>query len=444
MPGVDLYFVHGTWTDGEGFSDESSEFFKVLSKTLGEDLQVHRFPWSGGNSVTAREAASIDFAKAIQSRAEVEPDRVRIVLCHSHGGSVVMGALARAPAKMPFDALITIGTPYIYVNRFTSVEPGVPSPLGLWTVVFLIALACGFTAPATSGHFATAARMVWDLIVAHPLVILGCLLLLYSLVGGFAWLYTIATGGNLEWQKRKIVFPKDDAVEILRRRCLLPRAEVVPTLLIKVPGDEAHGALASAQFLSWTLHKLYAVPVRSVRLLREQAEDRYDVLEFSDREPWARRERMYLYIGCILPLWLVELALRMILSPPVVIFAAILSAPYGRDFLRLAGAVVLAVGDTPPGDWRIVYVPPFDEREFRREHQDLFANAEVDYVWDEFDDLEADLRRRLENATRGTPHSRAYGDPRVATLIAEWLAVRVLSMSVDRPQEVRNASAPMR
>jgi hypothetical protein len=90
-----------------------------------------------------------------------------------------------------------------------------------------------------------------------------------------------------------------------------------------------------------------------------------------------------------------------------------------------AGVAVLSVADTPPGDWRIISMPPFDLRAYRREHLNLFLNADVDFVHDEFDELEMDLRRRFEDATRGTPHGRAYGDPRVAEVLQRWLRDRV-------------------
>jgi hypothetical protein len=426
MPGVDLFFVHGTWSDGAAFSDETSPFFQVLSKSLGTDLQVHRFPWSGGNSVRAREVATDDFTEAIRSRANEAPKRVRIVLCHSHGGSVVMGGLARATAKLPLDALITIGTPYIYVNRFSSVDPGVPPPFGPWLVIGLLVLGVILTVTAARDFLATTVQMTWGLIAAHPLMTLGCLVFIYLLVALIATFHAIVVSQDPGGRKMSIVFPDDDAIDVLRRRCLLPTAEVVPTLLLKVPGDEAHGALASAQFLSWILQQGYSVPIRSLRTLRERLEA--FISDKSD-DAGGRIGLAVLFFDfcCVLPLRLIELALRLILSPLVVALAAVLSAPYGLDFLRVAGAAVLAIGDTPPGDWRVVYVPPFDVRDYRRQHSERFANADVDmYDWDEFDELEADLSRQFDNATRGTPHSRAYADPRVASIIAEWLRARVL------------------
>jgi hypothetical protein len=121
---------------------------------------------------------------------------------------------------------------------------------------------------------------------------------------------------------------------------------------------------------------------------------------------------MALELLVLLPLAAAGLVTRVVLSVPTVLLAALLSAPFGRDFVWAAGRVALAAGDTPPGDWRIVYVPPFDVREYRREHAEEFADAELDYLWDEFDELEEDLRQRAAHATRGTPHGRAYGDPR--------------------------------
>ncbi len=329
-----------------------------------------------------------------------------------------MGALARAEQPLPIDALVTIGTPYLYVDRFESVEPHAVAPLPPVVVAGLLVVVAILAALAAKGLLQASVWALSAMVAAHPWATVSSLLGLV-LAGGFVGaLRGMANGTDLERQRLAVVLPPDDAVETLRWRCRLPHAERVPTLLVKVPGDEAHGALASAQFIGWLLRTLYAVPLRLAGRLRRAARGDDD---FDDR-PWVALAHT---IFLDLPPALLELALRVALSVPVVLLAALLSVPFGKDFVRAAGVLVLSVADTPPGDWRIVSMPPLDLREYRREHLDRFLGANVDYLHDEFDELEADLQLRHAYATRGTPHGRAYGDPRVAAVLVRWLHDRV-------------------
>jgi hypothetical protein len=325
-----------------------------------------------------------------------------------------MGALARAQAPLPMDALVTIGTPFLHVDRFESVEPGIRPPLRLGLVLAIVTVA------AVLGRLFGSAGLaaLWAVLSAHPVAvgIAGVYVGLGAL--GVAAARHMIRGVDLERQRADVVLAADDLVERLRRRCLLPRIEPLPTLLVKVPGDEAHGALAGAQILCWILHRAYAVPMRFVTDLRSavRGDDDYD-----DRPLAALAFDLLLN----LPLACIGLALRVILSVPVVLAVALLSAPFGPEFMRAAGAVSVAAGDTPPGAWRIVYMPPFDLRDHRREHLQRYLDAELDYLGDAFDELEREAQQHLADATRGAPHGRAYGDPRVADVIAHWLRVRV-------------------
>jgi hypothetical protein len=75
-----------------------------------------------------------------------------------------------------------------------------------------------------------------------------------------------------EWVDRLIREPEDD-VWALKKRCQLPRSECVPTLLMRTPGDEAHGALAAAQMVSLVARSVYNLPLRVLPTDLESEDD---------------------------------------------------------------------------------------------------------------------------------------------------------------------------
>ncbi|HEY9228142.1 MAG TPA: hypothetical protein VIP11_15905, partial [Gemmatimonadaceae bacterium] len=208
-----------------------------------------------------------------------------------------------------------------------------------------------------------------------------------------------------EYVDRLLEEPTDE-VWALKKRCRLPTSESVPTLLLKTPGDEAHGFLAAAHIASLFARSLYEVPLR--------------VLGTRGIEDLQVGDSGVLDTALEVSRWSAGFVWRAFVSIPIVIVTAVAFLPFGAEFSRLAGRVLVSAGDAPPGDWRITYLPAFDRYEERIRRIDLYEKARaLDDGTDE--KLEDELKAEWALATRGIAHSRAYNDLRSAKLIAAWL-----------------------
>jgi hypothetical protein len=134
-PGETVILVHGTWANSASASppwwDPSSEFVKNLDAALAargsiarcwapQPFEIERpkvFAWSGENSQSKRQAASVALAELLSWWEGTENFRYHIV-AHSHGGNVVLGALdelARDPRRL--GAVVFLGTPVLRFSR---------------------------------------------------------------------------------------------------------------------------------------------------------------------------------------------------------------------------------------------------------------------------------------------------------------------------------------
>jgi len=407
MAMIELIFVHGTWSSPDIWR---TEFGSRIAGRLGYELTTARFPWSGWNTVSARETAAGDFIKFVNTRDSETAQRV--VICHSHGGSVVMRALARDP-QLPIDALVCIGTPFIHVSRLQEVVPGSLPPLrpvaAVLSMVFVLLLA---RVLSDAGYVGLRAAAAWA--VRHPLPILAWLFVAYSATVIFVvimWIREREKDKRLgrsdfeetdEWVDNLLREPNDD-VWALKKRCQLPDCEAVPTLLIKTPGDEAHGALAAAQMVSLLARSVYNAPLRVLPTDLESEEDGF------------LKDVAKLVLASIAYTW------RAFASIPIVAITAAVFLPFGIEFSRLAGRVFVAIGDTPPGRWTIAYLSPFDRSEERAKRSDQYRKAGAEDDSHAVEGLEKQLRAEWDLATRGMAHSRGYSDFRSAELIATWL-----------------------
>ena len=115
--------VHGTWAAGQDWwrdpagappkSDSLWEFLRV-GGAVGLVGAPDEFAWSGGNSDYDRRQGAADFVIWWQGLGQPELD----VVAHSHGGNVVMLALAKEPA-LKVRRFVLLGTParFDYVPR---------------------------------------------------------------------------------------------------------------------------------------------------------------------------------------------------------------------------------------------------------------------------------------------------------------------------------------
>ena len=175
--------------------------------------------------------------------------------------------------------------------------------------------------------------------------------------------------------------------------------------MIKTPGDEAHAGLALAHLLSLGLRAIYNLPFRVL--------GRWIPSDFGDL-PLADT-----VVGLVCAA--VVFAWRAFASIPLLLLGGLCSLAFGIEFAKVTGRVVVAAGDTPPGKWNVVYLPPFEREEERKTRAAAYLAAGRVDADGEVRAMEATLEKEWDYATRGMAHSRPYNDPRAARLIAEWL-----------------------
>ena len=415
MPKTELILVHGTWSNRNIWK---SSFAEQIARLLGHAVTIRPFDWSGRNTVTAREKAASEFIEFVKNRYSDEPSTRRVVICHSHGGSVVMRALAQA-SNLGIDALVCIGTPFIHVSRLEEVVPGAMPPLSpIIAALGIVSVLVVARVLALVGLDGLRRAGAW--VLGHPLLTLAGLFVAFAVFAAAVyiklmreWAEDKRLGRNdfedtQEYVDRLLKEP-DDEVWTLKKRCQLPTSERVPTLLIKTPGDEAHGSLAAAQMASLLARGLYGAPLRVFPMAwRGDVAEDLGTLEFL----------IYLLLCSAAFAW------RAFASIPIVAVTALAFLPFGIEFSRLAGRVLVAAGDAPPGNWKVTYLPPFDRYEERIRRIDQYQKARAQDDEKTAESLEKELGADWALATRGMAHSRGYHDLRSAGIIAAWLEER--------------------
>jgi hypothetical protein len=134
--------VHGTFAsdasdEGSRWWQRGSEFAAALSSRLIElglpSVSIQPFRWSGLNSDSARLLAAEGLSRTIHRH--MKSGHPVAVLAHSHGGNVILEALAQRATKVPLAAVVTLGTPY-----FTRRLKPVPTLIAAFKVLMGVAV----------------------------------------------------------------------------------------------------------------------------------------------------------------------------------------------------------------------------------------------------------------------------------------------------------------
>jgi hypothetical protein len=78
-----------------------------------QPARIEPFRWSGANDVWARETASRDLQVHLRERLDTFPDARHVIVTHSHGGNVVLGALSDPDLADRIDGVVTLATPFL-------------------------------------------------------------------------------------------------------------------------------------------------------------------------------------------------------------------------------------------------------------------------------------------------------------------------------------------
>lgn len=236
----DLVLVHGTFAREAEWIKPDSPLAMHLRGAL-PIREVHSFQWSGGNSFRARREAATELGDWLRRRGQEEPRRRHVLIAHSHGGNVCLGALADETAAKVVTCLACLSTPFITARQRPFYEES------------------GDDALERLGYFLL--FILWGLLFGASFPILGAL---YpdSVVPPF-WasvLSFIATIMVVGWVSAYVGPRAKQLIEQTVERITRAAHCVIscPTLVVVNPRDEAAGALIATRFASW----LVASPAR--------------------------------------------------------------------------------------------------------------------------------------------------------------------------------------
>lgn len=196
--------VHGTndadaRDDGMRWWQRGSRFTTRLCDKLGElgfpgahILPVH---WSGANSDHDRLIAAEDLSRVLTSLER--SGRPHAVIGHSHGGNVVMEALASRHRSQPLSSVITFGTPF-FVRRL--------KPIAGLIAVFQVVL--GLVVAPVMAWFLASSFMSGTNKIVEAIILFGGLLVfsLWSLRRGFL---ELSHGGWTRRHSARAIDPKN-------------------------------------------------------------------------------------------------------------------------------------------------------------------------------------------------------------------------------------------
>jgi hypothetical protein len=116
-PAVVITLVHGTFAPGARWTRPDSALRSRWPATPERPVRFSVFEWTGGNSHQDRVTASGELAEHIRALTAEHRTASHLVVAHSHGGNVALGALSQEDLKGKVKALICLNTPFLHCAR---------------------------------------------------------------------------------------------------------------------------------------------------------------------------------------------------------------------------------------------------------------------------------------------------------------------------------------
>jgi hypothetical protein len=241
-----ITMIHGTWATGATWVHKGSPFSTLLEKDLGGTVHFPEFGWNGENSHAARINSAGLLRVHVMRMAREFPEAAQIIIGHSHAGNIALFAAANPDCDKRLSGIITLSTPFIYVqSRVADID----TVRALRTIAEVLAhpVALLYSTILSILAFLLAARRQSLFGVTGPL--LDSVAFFLSMAIG--WLsFRLYAAGYTKGTRSIESF----TIEDVRRLCSAQRR--TPVLIVRSPADEANYALSTAGFLSWLLLKM--------------------------------------------------------------------------------------------------------------------------------------------------------------------------------------------
>jgi type IV secretory pathway VirB2 component (pilin) len=408
-PRIVITMVHGTFASKAPWIRPNSPFSQLLLATLSPAV-IDPFVWSGGNGVRARAKAVDGLRDRIVEVRRKYPRAQHAFVAHSHGGNVVLSALADLHFAKHTLGVATLGTPFLHAS-LREREP-LFGPMDGFVAALFAGIAV-FAVGAALGHGRT-----W-------------------------WLPGLLAVGGVTL----VLLAASYVASLMRRhaervRDLMPSTRLEPAQLaiVRTSADEAAAALSGARvaggfasiFWSMATHRL----VERLRALLQKM-DYFSTREFEaswkkgDGTPRPQKtegdiaaETVRNSVLSVLP----TLVLMMLDDANIVTrsLGAVLAVAYGLPAIvallisiaSIPFGIVFALGLLPCG-WTLPFAGPY---------LDLTAEPAPPGTWS-VTQLHGEPGAELS-------HGRSHDDPEAISFVCRWLSERLVASETSTPASV--------
>ena len=224
-PQVFVTLVHGTYAQGAEWVRSGP----LCTKLAAKGVKTLPFDWTGENSIEDRHLARVALTEHLRTVNAFCPEAKQIIVAHSHGGNIALQAANAIGRNSNLVGVVTLATPFFQararsISEDTSrtIQNAVSGLLGV--VIFCVA----FVAP-----------IPWWLRLCSPIagITVGALI-----------------GGYLAGAMKAMAATAQILADSFRPRF----SGSIDLLIVRIVGDEASMALATAQFLTWMSARLYS------------------------------------------------------------------------------------------------------------------------------------------------------------------------------------------
>jgi hypothetical protein len=332
-----LTVVHGTWAHGLfrrkprasttwfSESEEFSQSLKLRIEREGIRCQITRpCIWTGGNSMNARRRCALQLRRDQRNSALADPDAVRIIVAHSHGGAAAIRACSSLSKRYGPHGLVTLSTPFIVTEArelSTSEKILVQSASVVWTLLGVSACA------------ALALTLIRFLLPVW----------LQAELGGFVEaIFATLTLSIFFWAQPAVLRAWKTRDRLIRIALRISKITMDSSrlLVVRAPGDEASLVLAAGdavELANGFARKLLEAPVSFVSQMRQQ-----------DWYKWVVKAVIYLFLSSIGAAALVAFTQDLFSIPnflvEAIIYVAFAVGTFFALFIGLCVAVAAALG----------------------------------------------------------------------------------------------------
>ncbi len=114
--------IHGTFDSQTEWVNEGS-FLRRRLDDPSKNTIFESFKWSGWNQHRARIRAGERLKRKITNLKSMHPNAELVLISHSHGGNVALYALKDKAVDEAVSALVTLGTPFLRLERRCLADP---------------------------------------------------------------------------------------------------------------------------------------------------------------------------------------------------------------------------------------------------------------------------------------------------------------------------------